>query len=163
MPRILCLKLDVTDSDSVKHTAERLSQEWPKLDVVINNAGFMTEALPVIETDEMSWWKTFEVNLKGVYLMSKYFTPLLLRSKDGLCTMVNINSVAAHNLRINASAYGTSKVAVLKFTEFLLAEQAAQGLLAYSVHPGGIMTKLAEAMPKETHGGEFYSLDWSFG
>lgn len=153
VPTVLSLRLDVTDSASVQAAAIQVRQEFSRLDVLVNNAGFMTPALPVVEADELEWWKTFEVNLKGVFLMSKYFTPILNASPSGLQTMVNINSVAAHNLRINASAYGTSKMAVLKFVEFLLAEQASQGLLAYSVHPGGIMTDLAKSMPENTHSG----------
>lgn len=68
---------------------------------------------------------------------------------------MNVNSVAAHNLHPEASAYGTSKWAVLKFMEFLLVEQAKDGLLAFAVHPGGVMTQLAGAMPRETHAGRF--------
>lgn len=68
-----------------------------------------------------------------------------------LKTVVNINSVASHNLRPHASAYGTSKLAALRLTDFLLVEAADQGLLAYSVHPGGVLTELAENnMPKST-------------
>lgn len=124
-----------------------------RLDVVINNAGFMTPASAVPESDEDAWWRTLEVNLRGPYLVAKYFLPMLLGSGgDGsLKTIVNINSVAAHNLRPQASAYGTSKLAVLKLTEFLLVEAAEKGLLAYSVHPGGVLTKLAEdGMPEDT-------------
>lgn len=87
--------------------------------------------------------------------MSKFFAPLLTVTVDGLKTMANINSVTAHNLRPEPSAYGTLKSAVLKFTEFLLFEQAKEGLLAFSVHPGGVLTQLAEAMPKDTHAGRF--------
>lgn len=87
--------------------------------------------------------------------MSKFFAPLLTATVDVLKTMANINSVAAHNLRPKASAYGTLKSAVLKFTEFLLVEQAKEGLLAFSVHSGGVMTQLAEAMLKDTHAGRF--------
>ncbi|OKL59689.1 hypothetical protein UA08_05021 [Talaromyces atroroseus] len=152
-PKVLCLNLDVTSGKSVEEAALEVQKHSSRLDVLVNNAGFMTPALPVIEADEDNWWKTFEVNLKGIFLMSKSFTPLLTATVDGLKTMVNINSVAAHNIRPEASAYGTSKWAVLKFTEFLLVEQAKKGLLAFSVHPGGIMTQLAEAMPKETHAG----------
>ncbi|KAJ9611194.1 hypothetical protein H2200_004377 [Cladophialophora chaetospira] len=152
-PKIVCYQLDVTDSTSVARVAAEVQKISPRLDILINNAGFMTPALPIIEADEELWWKTFEVNLKGTFLMCKHFTPLLLGTDDGLKTVVNINSAAAHNLRLHASAYGTSKWAVLKFTEFLLVEQAKDGILAFSVHPGGIMTQLAEAMPKETHAG----------
>jgi NAD(P)-dependent dehydrogenase (short-subunit alcohol dehydrogenase family) len=72
-----------------------------------------------------------------------------------LKTVVNLNSIASHNLRPNASAYGASKYAVLRLAEFLMVENAEKGLLAYCVHPGAIMTNLAEAMPKDTHTGEF--------
>ncbi|KAI2465394.1 hypothetical protein F4781DRAFT_409436, partial [Annulohypoxylon bovei var. microspora] len=111
----------------------------------------MTPTLTVPKSDTGSWWRTMEVNLKGVYLMSKYFVPLLLSTPEDLRTMVNINSVAAHSLRPMASAYGTSKLAVLKLTEFLMVEVGSKGLLAYSVHPGAVLTELAEkGMPPET-------------
>jgi NAD(P)-dependent dehydrogenase (short-subunit alcohol dehydrogenase family) len=156
-PKVLCIQLDVTDETSVMEAVAEVQKVSPRLDILVNNAGFMTPALPVVDAVEDSWWKTFEVNLKGIFLMCKFFTPLLLKTADGLKTVVNVNSVAAHNIRPEASAYGTSKWAVLKFTEFLLVEQARQGLLAYSVHPGGIMTQLAEAMPMETHAGTQYT------
>jgi NAD(P)-dependent dehydrogenase (short-subunit alcohol dehydrogenase family) len=153
LPKVFCTHLDVTDRTSVMEVAAEVQKLSPRLDVMVNNAGFMTPALPVVEAEEDLWWKTFEVNLKGIFLMCKFFTPHLLATVDGLKTVVNINSAAAHNIRPEASAYGTSKWAVLKFTDFLLVEQARHGLIAFSVHPGGIMTQLAEAMPKETHAG----------
>lgn len=111
----------------------------------------MKPALPVIDSDEGLWWRTFQVNLKGVYIVSKHFLPLLLDTPSGQKPLVNINSVASHDLRPMASAYGTSKAAVLRLTEFLLVEAAEKGLLAYSVHPDGILTELAEqGMLKET-------------
>ena len=162
LPKVLLLDLDVTDASSVAKAAEEVRREFGRLDVVINNAGYMTPALLVTESDEDLWWKTFEVNLKGVYLMARSFLPMLTDTDHGLKTMVNINSVAAHNLRPNASAYGTSKWAVLKLTEFLLVELATEGLIAYSLHPGGIMTQLAGAMPQETHAGQSLSCRQGF-
>lgn len=154
-PQIILHKLDVTDEESVRKCAALIQGEFKgKLDVLVNNAGFMTPALSVPESDTETWWRTMEVNLKGPYLMGKYFVPLLLATPDGPQTIVNVNSVAAHNLRPMASAYGTSKFAALKLTEFLLVEAADRGLVAYCVHPGGILTELAEkAMPAETLGG----------
>ncbi|KAI1394428.1 oxidoreductase-like protein [Hypoxylon trugodes] len=151
-PQVVITRLDVTDEESVGKCARYIESEFKgRLDILVNNAGFMTPALPISESDSGSWWQTMEVNLKGVYLMSKYFIPLLLSAPEGLRTMININSVAAHNLRPMASAYGTSKSAVLKLTEFLMAEAGSRGLLAYSVHPGAILTELAEkGMPPET-------------
>ncbi|KAI1407100.1 oxidoreductase-like protein [Hypoxylon sp. FL1857] len=154
-PQVVLINLDVTNEESVRKCAETIVNEFGgKLDVLINNAGFMTPALPVTESDVNSWWRTMEVNLKGVYLMSKYFIPLLLSVPEGPRTMININSVAAHNLRPMASAYGTSKLAVLKLTEFLMVEFASKGLVVYAVHPGAVLTELAEkGMPPETLAG----------
>lgn len=127
-PTVLHVRLDVTDSASVRAAAEEVNTVLNgKLDIIVNNAGFMTPALDVPVSDEDTWWRTFQVNLKGPYLISTYFLPLLLRSGDNegtaaLKTLVNINSVASHNLRPHASAYGTSKLAVLRLTEFLLVE-----------------------------------------
>jgi NAD(P)-dependent dehydrogenase (short-subunit alcohol dehydrogenase family) len=154
-PQIILHKLDVTDEESVRSCAELIREEFGgKLDALVNNAGFMTPALTIPESDTETWWKTIEVNLKGPYLMSKYFVPLVSAATGGPQTIININSVAAHNLRPMASAYGTSKSAVLKLTEFLLVEAADSGLVAYSVHPGAVLTELAEkGMPADTLAG----------
>ncbi|KAI1501335.1 oxidoreductase-like protein [Biscogniauxia marginata] len=154
-PQIVLTKVDVTDEQSVRDCARIIEEEFKgKLDVLVNNAGYMTPALPIPESDTSTWWRTMEVNLRGVYHMAKFFIPLLLASPDGPQTVVNISSVAAHNLRPMASAYGTSKMAVLKFTEFLMVEAGDRGLVAYSVHPGAVLTELAEkGMPTETLSG----------
>lgn len=154
-PRIILHKLDVTSEESVRKCAALVQEEFGgRLDVLVNNAGFMTPALSVPESDTITWWRTMEVNLKGPFLMSKYFLSLLLAVENGPQTIININSVAAHNLRPMASAYGTSKFAMLKLTEFLLAEAAEKGLVAYCVHPGAVLTKLAEkGMPADTLAG----------
>ncbi|ETS81148.1 hypothetical protein PFICI_06150 [Pestalotiopsis fici W106-1] len=154
-PQIVLHKLDVTNEESVRTCAGLIREEFGgKLDVLVNNAGFMTPAMSLPESDAETWWKTIEVNLKGPYLMSKYFVPLISAAVGGPQTILNINSVAAHNLRHMASAYGTSKFAVLKLTEFLLVEAAERGLVAYSVHPGAVLTELAEkGMPADTLAG----------
>jgi NAD(P)-dependent dehydrogenase (short-subunit alcohol dehydrogenase family) len=63
---------------------------------------------------------------------------------------VNLNSITAYNVRPEASAHGKSEFAVLRWTEFLVEENRRVGLIVFSVHPGTIMTKLAEAIPRET-------------
>ncbi|KAK8071489.1 hypothetical protein PG997_011692 [Apiospora hydei] len=155
-PQLILHQLDVADEASVQRCAALVREEFQgRLDILVNNAGYMTAALSMPESDPDTWWRTFEVNLKGLYLMSKYFAPLLVASSGG-GQMININSVAAHNLRPHASAYGTSKLAALKLTEFLMVEagQQEQGLLAYSVHPGAVLTDLArDGMPAKTLAG----------
>ena len=90
--------------------------------------------------------------MKGVYLVTRSLLPLLLKTEGGLKTVLNISSVGALRQRPGASGYQTTKLAVLRFGEFLNAEYGDQGLLSYGAHPGGVMTELAKNMPQETHG-----------
>lgn len=90
------------------------------------------------------------MNLKGTFLVSKHFVPLLYENPNGLKTVININSVASVGVRPLSSDYATSKFAILKFTEALLVEEAAKGLLAFSLHPGAVLSKMTEiAMPEK--------------
>jgi NAD(P)-dependent dehydrogenase (short-subunit alcohol dehydrogenase family) len=78
-------------------------------------------------------WSTWEINYRGVYWVTKDFLPLLLGTPDGLKTVLNVSSIGAHGLRPGHSAYQTTKNALLRFTEFLMAEYFEEGLLAYAI------------------------------
>jgi NAD(P)-dependent dehydrogenase (short-subunit alcohol dehydrogenase family) len=68
--------------------------------------------------------------------------------KGGEKTILNVTSAGAHSVGAGASGYCGSKFALLRFTEFLMAEHGEEGLLAYSVHPCGAATELALGMPE---------------
>nr|ANM86575.1 putative oxidoreductase [Cladonia uncialis subsp. uncialis]AUW31358.1 putative oxidoreductase [Cladonia uncialis subsp. uncialis] len=151
-PQTLVLELNVLDLASVKAAAQKTEHCFGKLDILINNAGYLEKGIPIAESDPDDYWKTWEINYRGLYWMTRAFLPLLLRSGD-LRTIVNLSSMGALSLRPGGSAYQTSKFAILKFTEFVMTEYAEQGVLCYAVHPGGVMTELASNMPTETHSG----------
>ena len=128
------------------------------LDILVNNAGYLEQGLPITASDPDDYWRTWEINYRGLYWMTRTFLPLLLRSKcgsGGSKTIVNVGSMGALGLRPGGSAYQTSKFAILKFTEFVMVEYAEQGVLCFAVHPGGVMTQLARNMPKQSHSGTF--------
>jgi len=145
-PKVLKIKLDVLDYEDVKSAAKVTEQEFGKLDILINNAGYLSEFVPVVESDPTEYWLNYEVNLRGVYWMTKEFLPLML--KGGEKTMINLSSIGAHMIRSGASGYQTTKFALVRFTEHLMVDYSDQGLLAYCVHPGGILTELAAKMPE---------------
>lgn len=89
--------------------------------------------------------------------MTRSFLPLMLRGGDK--QIVNLSSIGANMVRPGMSGYQTGKMAILRFSEFTNAEYGQQGVAAFSVHPGGIMTNLASSMPKEMHHSE-YSHRW---
>jgi NAD(P)-dependent dehydrogenase (short-subunit alcohol dehydrogenase family) len=148
--------MDVMSYESVEAGAKTLEKEFGKLDILINNAGYLSAFESIAEGDHSEWWRNYEINLRGVYWVSKAFLPLML--KGGEKTIVNVSSAGAHGVGLGASGYQGSKFALLRFTEFLMIDYGEQGLLAYSVHPCGAATELGLGMPERMHFGMFYYL-----
>jgi len=139
-PKVLALKLEVTDQKSVEDAAKQIETEFGKLDVVVNNAGILGNLKSIVDSDPEEWWSVMDVNLRGPYLISRSCIPLLL--KGNLKTLITVSSVGAHVVMPTASAYQPSKLAVTRLMEFAAVEYKDQGLVAYSVHPGNILTDI---------------------
>ncbi|KAI1094506.1 NAD(P)-binding protein [Rostrohypoxylon terebratum] len=107
-PQVVTVKIDVTSEASVEAAAKIVSDEFGgKLDILINNAGYLPEWLQVATSKTDEWWTTYEVNVKGVYLCSRYFIPLLL--EGSLKTNVLTTSAGAIAVMPSGSAYQSSK------------------------------------------------------
>jgi NAD(P)-dependent dehydrogenase (short-subunit alcohol dehydrogenase family) len=147
-PLVHTLKVDVASEDSVRVAAEAAADLLGgSLDVLINNAGYLEEWKPMAESKPSEWWRTWEVNIKGTYLAAHYFLPMLLKSQTK--TIINVSSGGAHVLFSGASGYQTTKFALCRLTEFMDKEYYQQGLVAISIHPGGVKTDLALNMPPD--------------
>ena len=147
-PKIVEVKCDTTSEKEVEVAAETIKSAFAgKLDVLVNNAGYLEDFKAVADSDPSEWWKSWEVNIKGTYLMSRAFLPLVLASD--LKTLLIITSMGGLATSWGASAYQVSKMAQMRLVEFLDVEYGEKGLLAMSVHPGGVPTELAKGMPKE--------------
>jgi len=147
-PLVHSLKVDVTSEDSVRAAAESATDILGgSLDILINNAGYLEQWKPITESKPSEWWWTWEVNIKGAYLAAHNFVPLLLKSQTK--TIINISSGGAHVMFPGASGYQTTKFALCRFTEFIDKEYRQQGLIAISLHPGGVKTELAMNMPPD--------------
>ncbi|KAF2651725.1 oxidoreductase-like protein [Lophiostoma macrostomum CBS 122681] len=141
-PKVVTLNLDIADRASVTAAAEQVSEAFDgKLDILVNNAGFLSPWKKLGETDPDLWWTDWEVNVKGLYLMTHAFLPLVLKSSHKV--IINVASVGAHILGDGASSYQTSKLAVLRLCEFLQKEHGEEGLLVHGVQPGSVKTELA--------------------
>lgn len=139
----------MTSEHDVDNAARQVESSFGKLDILINNAGYLSAWKDLASSDPLDWWTTFEINVKGVYLFTRAFIPLLLKGSDK--TIIQLSSIAAHFTVPGASAYQTTKLTILKFNEYINAEYGARGMLAYGVHPGGVATELALGMPDFMH------------
>lgn len=149
-PKVLNYAMDVVDRDKVEKTAWKAAKDMGgRLDILINNAGYLEAFVPIVDSDPAEWWKTWTVNVRGPYLVTRAFVPLMLKGGDK--TIVNLSSIGAHRKRPGASGYEMTKLAIARFTEFIEAEYGERGVLAFCVHPGAVMTELAANLPPETH------------
>nr|QGA67190.1 C-11-ketoreductase [Monascus ruber] len=139
-PKFLPIQLDVTDPQSVENAAVAVKSEFGRCDVVVNNAGVLGRFGGILQTDPQEWWQVLGVNFRGPYLVSRAFLPLLLESE--LKALVHVTSVAAHLLNPTLSAYQTSKMALLKFSQLVHAEFGSKGLVTFAVHPGNCPTDI---------------------
>lgn len=148
-PKIVSLVLDVTSQGSVDAALVTVSQHVSSIDILINNAGHLEELRPVNESDKQEWWRTWEVNIRGTYLVVHAFMDLVLVSRCK--TVINVSSKGGLYTRHGASAYGSSKAALLRFTQFLDFEYKERGLLTLAIHPGSVATDLALRLPHSGH------------
>jgi NAD(P)-dependent dehydrogenase (short-subunit alcohol dehydrogenase family) len=148
--QVVSVKCDTTSQVDVERAAKEVSAAFEgKLDILINNAGYLEEWNNIVDSDPDEWWKTWEVNIKGTYLVCRSFVPLLLAKEGGLKTVVTNASIAALMGSAGASAYQASKTAQLRMMGFVNEEHG--DLLAYTLHPGSVKTGLAMAMPEHMH------------
>ena len=142
--KVTTLKADVSDISSAKQIADTLESAYGRLDLLINNAAVVSVdpsafAKPhEINIDNID--KTMQVNYIGRFNTVKTLMPLLLKTKGGAKTIVNITSAMSHFAAMGAIGYNISELAVNRLTEALAQAYAAEDLLVYSVHPGIVAT-----------------------
>ncbi|KAL8700832.1 MAG: hypothetical protein Q9224_000780 [Gallowayella concinna] len=152
-PYIKTIVLDMSDPQSVERAAvETFHAFQGKLDLLINNAGTMEEFKPTLEGDPDQWWNTWTINVRGTYLLTRSLLPMLLRGDGHMDKqIIMLTSIGAFMPAPGGSAYQMSKLALLRYAEYLNIEYAARGIVAYALHPGAIPTDLGLTIPKFLH------------
>ena len=133
------VQADVTDSAAMRTAVERAVDTFGRLDIVVADAGWMRHpANTATETNEEDFDRTYDINVKGVWLASKYCIPHLIRGGGG--AIVNIASVYGHLGVPGRVAYGGSKAAVASMTRVLAVECGPANIRVNSISPGPIAT-----------------------
>jgi NAD(P)-dependent dehydrogenase (short-subunit alcohol dehydrogenase family) len=151
-PVVIGYKVDIASQDSVKAMYDSIVKDFNgRLDILVNNAAHMEPYKPFLDSDPETYWRTWEVNIRGLFNMARAFLPMQLSShsrSNGSCIMVNVSSSGALSVRPGSGSYRSSKLAVLRWTESLQVEYGEQGLLTFCVNPGAIKTKITEGAPE---------------
>ncbi|KZT42323.1 NAD(P)-binding protein [Sistotremastrum suecicum HHB10207 ss-3] len=113
-----------------------------RLDIVINNAGYMSSWAPIADHDPQTWWKTYEVNIRGAFNIAHYTLPKLVESKGHI---VLLSSVGAQLRVSGSSAYASGKHVTNRLAELITLEYGEKGVKSFAFHPGCILTDLARS------------------
>lgn len=151
-------RLDVSNSTAV----ESLAHEFPEIDVLFNCAGYVHSGT-VLECSESDWNRSFDVNVRGIYLTIRSFLPGMLRRRRG--SIINMASVASSVKGVpNRFAYSASKAAVIGLTKAVAADFVRQGIRANVICPGTVKSPslqkriIAQAAQTGKTVGEVWSL-----
>ncbi|MBS21930.1 MAG: cyclopentanol dehydrogenase [Chloroflexi bacterium] len=131
--------LDVTSSESWINCIKFTMEKYQSLDILVNNAGIYSK-VPIEEASDEEFDLIMSVNLKGVFLGTKYAIPEMRHSGGG--SIINISSTAGLVGNQGGGAYGASKGGVRLFTKFTAIQHASDNIRANSVHPGPIDTDM---------------------
>jgi len=137
--RALALRCDVSLAKEVHHAAARTEAELGTPTVVVNNAGVVRRAL-VQEMEESELDLVLDVNLKGTFLVTRAFLPLMRARRSG--RIINIASIAGRQGTAGLGAYCAAKHGVVGLTRALAVELRDEGIVANAVCPGSVDTDM---------------------
>jgi NAD(P)-dependent dehydrogenase (short-subunit alcohol dehydrogenase family) len=137
-------RADVTDEAATAEAVGELRRRLGPADVLINNAGINGPIGPTWEVPSDEWWRTLEVNLRGLVGCTRLVLPEMLARRRG--RIVNLTSNAGVFRWPGVSAYSVSKAAVVKLTENLAVEVRGEGVSVFSFHPGLLPIGLSQAV-----------------
>jgi NAD(P)-dependent dehydrogenase (short-subunit alcohol dehydrogenase family) len=132
---LLAIEADVTSEEQVARLVRTAAERFGGLDILVNNAGIVSFGT-VTETSLEEWQRLVDVNLRGVFLCSKYAVPELRRRGGG--AIVNVSSINGIRGNHRLAAYAATKGGVVALTYAMAIDHAAEGIRVNCVCPATI-------------------------
>lgn len=149
---------DVVDEGQVKRAIDDCAEKFGGIDLADANAGYLDAWIKIGESDPASWWRSWEVNVKGAYHVIRHSIRHLAESAHRHAAegrsgghLILISSIGAQLLVPGASDYQAAKHAVNRLCEFVDVDHGEEGVKCFAVHPGGVATALGLNMPSGMH------------
>jgi NAD(P)-dependent dehydrogenase (short-subunit alcohol dehydrogenase family) len=130
---------DVSSDSDCQKTVELVHQEFGRLDILLNNAGIIWRKA-IVETSEDEWDALLDVNLKGVFLLSRRVIPEMVKSGGG--SIINTGSGWGLEGGDKAAAYCAAKGGVVNLTRAMAIDYGKDGIRVNCVCPGDIDTEM---------------------
>jgi NAD(P)-dependent dehydrogenase (short-subunit alcohol dehydrogenase family) len=133
------VRADVTSSADMKKLMDLAIETYGGVDVLVNSAGVQRYGT-VVETEEEVWDEVLDVNLKGIYLASRYAIPEMRKRGGG--AIVNLSSVQAFASQTGVAAYTASKGGINALTRAMALDHAGENIRVNAVCPASVDTPM---------------------
>lgn len=138
---------DLEDETAPERLFDAVSQRFPSLGVLINNAALQGPIGPVWDNNWSEWQRAIQVDLLAPVALCRKFAPLMF--KNGTGSIINLSGGGAAGPRANFTAYATAKAGLVRFSETLAAELHPMGIRVNCIAPGAMQTAmLAEVLER---------------
>ena len=140
------IKANVGDADDVQAMVDEAIATFGHIDILVNNAGITRDGL-LIRMKDSDWDEVLNINLKGVYLVTKAVAKLMVKQRAG--RIINMTSVSGVTGNVGQANYAAAKAGVIGFTKTCAKELAARGITVNAIAPGFIETAMTDVLPEK--------------
>ena len=139
---VIALSGDISRREDIERVVAATIERFGALNVLVNNAGILLAGTAASITEE-EWDKTFDVNVKGLWLLSRAVLPHMRRSGGG--SIINLSSILGLVGARNRAAYAASKGAVTLLTKAMALDHAADGIRVNCICPASVETEMTSS------------------
>ena len=144
------LKADVSNSSEVEKMVNKIIEKCRRIDILVNNAAVFAESIPIVDLEEKEWDRVMNINLKGVFICSKFVAREMIKQKEG--KIINVSSFTGKTGRVVYSKpgtptkahYCTSKAGIISLTKSLAYELAPYNININAIAPRSIATEATD-------------------
>ncbi len=141
--KALTMKVDVSKGSEVEIFSKAVLETFGKVDILVNNAGVTKDNL-LLRMSEDEWDGVMAINLKGTFLMTKYFVKAMMKARQG--RIINITSVVGIQGNAGQANYAASKAGIIGLTKTTAREFSSRNITCNAVAPGFIQTDMTSAL-----------------
>jgi len=132
---------DVADWDAVPAFVDRVHERFGRIDVLVNNAGVNTAAIPIVDFTEQEWDGVLAINLKGPMRLASVVAARMVEQGDG-GSIINVGSIGGKREAPLHAPYAASKAGLTILSHTMAAEWGRFGIRVNVVNPGPFLTPL---------------------
>ena len=129
----IAVKCDVSKGADINSLVAATLKAFGTVDIVVNNAGYTHKNQPMLDTDEASFDRCFDVNVKAIYLMAQAVVPVMRKKKSGC--IINVGSVSGLRPRPGLVWYSASKAAANLLSKAMAAELGPDNIRVNAICP----------------------------